>query len=129
MVLWRISRHMELSGRGGLTFAGRWHPRTSVIRVRAALAAFAANAKDAPGQRSDAENAEDVSGFGVAVALRPALTHNARMGSASLKNPAILPGVGRLGAQPRNCQPESGTPSSCQGDFLLARSVRSTICA
>lgn len=25
MVLWRISRHLELSGRGGLAFAGRWH--------------------------------------------------------------------------------------------------------
>ena len=25
MVLWRISRHLDLSGRGGLTFAGRWH--------------------------------------------------------------------------------------------------------
>jgi RES domain-containing protein len=25
MVLWRISRHMDLSGRGGLTIAGRWH--------------------------------------------------------------------------------------------------------
>jgi len=25
MTLWRISRHIELSGRGGLLFAGRWH--------------------------------------------------------------------------------------------------------
>jgi RES domain-containing protein len=25
MVLWRISRHVDLSGRGGLTIAGRWH--------------------------------------------------------------------------------------------------------
>ncbi len=25
MVLWRISRHLDLSGRGGLTIAGRWH--------------------------------------------------------------------------------------------------------
>jgi RES domain-containing protein len=25
MVLWRISRHLELNGRGGITFAGRWH--------------------------------------------------------------------------------------------------------
>jgi RES domain-containing protein len=25
MVLWRISRHLELSGRGGVTIAGRWH--------------------------------------------------------------------------------------------------------
>ena len=25
MVLWRISRHLELSGRGGVIFAGRWH--------------------------------------------------------------------------------------------------------
>jgi RES domain-containing protein len=25
MVLWRISRHVELSGRGGIIFAGRWH--------------------------------------------------------------------------------------------------------
>jgi RES domain-containing protein len=25
MILWRISRHRELNGRGGLFFAGRWH--------------------------------------------------------------------------------------------------------
>ena len=25
MVLWRISKHLELNGRGGITFAGRWH--------------------------------------------------------------------------------------------------------
>jgi RES domain-containing protein len=25
MVLWRISRHQELNGRGGILFAGRWH--------------------------------------------------------------------------------------------------------
>jgi RES domain-containing protein len=25
MILWRISRHVELSGRGGISFAGRWH--------------------------------------------------------------------------------------------------------
>jgi RES domain-containing protein len=25
MVLWRISRHLELNGRGGILFAGRWH--------------------------------------------------------------------------------------------------------
>jgi len=25
MILWRISRHLELSGRGGILIAGRWH--------------------------------------------------------------------------------------------------------
>ena len=25
MVLWRISKHLELNGRGGIFFAGRWH--------------------------------------------------------------------------------------------------------
>jgi RES domain-containing protein len=25
MILWRISRHRELNGRGGILFAGRWH--------------------------------------------------------------------------------------------------------
>jgi RES domain-containing protein len=25
MILWRISRHRDLSGRGGTVFAGRWH--------------------------------------------------------------------------------------------------------
>ncbi len=25
MVLWRISKHLELDGRGGISFAGRWH--------------------------------------------------------------------------------------------------------
>jgi RES domain-containing protein len=25
MILWRISRHRELNGRGGVFFAGRWH--------------------------------------------------------------------------------------------------------
>jgi RES domain-containing protein len=25
MVLWRISKHLELNGRGGFTIAGRWH--------------------------------------------------------------------------------------------------------
>jgi RES domain-containing protein len=25
MVLWRISRHLDLSGRGGVIFPGRWH--------------------------------------------------------------------------------------------------------
>jgi RES domain-containing protein len=25
MILWRISRHLELNGRGGMSFAGRWH--------------------------------------------------------------------------------------------------------
>jgi RES domain-containing protein len=25
MILWRISRHLELSGRGGISLAGRWH--------------------------------------------------------------------------------------------------------
>ena len=25
MILWRISRHLDLSGRGGLIYAGRWH--------------------------------------------------------------------------------------------------------
>jgi RES domain-containing protein len=25
MILWRISRHLDLSGRGGIFFAGRWH--------------------------------------------------------------------------------------------------------
>jgi RES domain-containing protein len=25
MILWRISRHLELNGRGGFLFAGRWH--------------------------------------------------------------------------------------------------------
>jgi RES domain-containing protein len=25
MVLWRISKHLELNGRGGISFAGRWH--------------------------------------------------------------------------------------------------------
>jgi RES domain-containing protein len=25
MILWRISRHRELNGRGGIFFAGRWH--------------------------------------------------------------------------------------------------------
>jgi RES domain-containing protein len=25
MILWRISRHLDLNGRGGLLFAGRWH--------------------------------------------------------------------------------------------------------
>jgi RES domain-containing protein len=25
MVLWRISKHLELNGSGGITFAGRWH--------------------------------------------------------------------------------------------------------
>jgi RES domain-containing protein len=25
MILWRISRHIELNGRGGILFAGRWH--------------------------------------------------------------------------------------------------------
>ncbi len=25
MVLWRISKHLELNGRGGALFAGRWH--------------------------------------------------------------------------------------------------------
>ena len=25
MILWRISRHLELNGRGGILFAGRWH--------------------------------------------------------------------------------------------------------
>jgi len=25
MVLWRISRHLELNGRGGIILAGRWH--------------------------------------------------------------------------------------------------------
>lgn len=31
MVLWRISRHLELSGRGGLTIAGRWHHAGSPV--------------------------------------------------------------------------------------------------
>ena len=25
MVLWRISKHLDLNGRGGMSFAGRWH--------------------------------------------------------------------------------------------------------
>jgi RES domain-containing protein len=25
MILWRVSRHLDLTGRGGVTFAGRWH--------------------------------------------------------------------------------------------------------
>jgi RES domain-containing protein len=25
MVLWRISKHLELNGRGGISLAGRWH--------------------------------------------------------------------------------------------------------
>jgi RES domain-containing protein len=25
MILWRVSRHLDLNGRGGLVFAGRWH--------------------------------------------------------------------------------------------------------
>jgi RES domain-containing protein len=25
MILWRISRHLDLTGRGGISFAGRWH--------------------------------------------------------------------------------------------------------
>ncbi len=25
MILWRISRHLDLNGRGGISFAGRWH--------------------------------------------------------------------------------------------------------
>jgi RES domain-containing protein len=25
MILWRISRHLDLKGRGGILFAGRWH--------------------------------------------------------------------------------------------------------
>jgi len=25
MILWRISKHLDLNGRGGITFAGRWH--------------------------------------------------------------------------------------------------------
>jgi RES domain-containing protein len=25
MILWRISRHLDLTGRGGLLYAGRWH--------------------------------------------------------------------------------------------------------
>jgi RES domain-containing protein len=25
MILWRISRHLELDGRGGISIAGRWH--------------------------------------------------------------------------------------------------------
>jgi len=25
MILWRVSRHLELNGRGGIFFAGRWH--------------------------------------------------------------------------------------------------------
>lgn len=25
MILWRISRHLDLTGRGGILFAGRWH--------------------------------------------------------------------------------------------------------
>ena len=25
MILWRISRHLDLNGRGGILFAGRWH--------------------------------------------------------------------------------------------------------
>jgi RES domain-containing protein len=31
MVLWRISRHRDLSGRGGLKAAGRWHDKGSPI--------------------------------------------------------------------------------------------------
>jgi RES domain-containing protein len=31
MVLWRISKHLELNGRGGITFAGRWHHAGSPV--------------------------------------------------------------------------------------------------
>jgi RES domain-containing protein len=31
MVLWRISRHLELSGTGGLFLAGRWHHNGSPV--------------------------------------------------------------------------------------------------
>jgi RES domain-containing protein len=31
MVLWRISRHLELSGRGGVRLAGRWHHAGSPV--------------------------------------------------------------------------------------------------
>ena len=31
MILWRISRHLELNGRGGITFAGRWHHAGSPV--------------------------------------------------------------------------------------------------
>ena len=39
MDLWRISKHLELNGRGGVRFAGRWHHAgTSVIYLAASPA-------------------------------------------------------------------------------------------
>jgi len=41
MILWRISRHLELNGRGGITFAGRWHHAGSPVVYLAASPAGA----------------------------------------------------------------------------------------
>jgi RES domain-containing protein len=31
MVLWRVSKHLDLNGRGGIFFAGRWHHAGSPV--------------------------------------------------------------------------------------------------
>lgn len=31
MLLWRVSRHRDLSGKGGLTFSARWHRRGAPV--------------------------------------------------------------------------------------------------